>query len=814
MNDDRNKRQRITHACDLCRKKKIKCDGARPTCSNCSNSRTGCIYSETVRKPRPPRKKKSMAKELDSRLEKIESILSILVEESNHKRRLPLEHRSNKSSRSAAVFASGAESGSEKASDKSGSDSNASDRSSSDYSSDGESSHHDQASDPPDIFSPALMEIRRSDQTISDMSDRYSISTMKTSKFLTGNSVLSIFSPKGMNWIQDKSGVSLDPLLETLQSVHDHHQDRLRPLINRIGLNSVPLDRDLVYWCFELYKKGPPIWGMMLPVSKMEAIIKAEFDEDYKKCLGQEERNGFIELLALYSMVALIFSILVRIESMREKLGISAEKARKIEFDYLAASFNHLSKISVCLVSNVLCLECCCLLFMTANCLDCPHPMFNVIYQAKRFCSDLGLSKKELYSTFSPVDANHRSFLFWLTFVFECDLSMKCGVAFAQFDMQDADIPLPDPKYMDVPQETMDLFNYIIAFFKHTGKIYKIMNDQEKYDKELVIEWVESLESDLETWRLSIPESFRPTFDGPPVVTDITNSYDLTSDLDAFQQGVFEKVTILYLNCSYFQALIDINRFINTYKAKPNVSRSDKRTSMMNSRTSSPKNVPSPRLWDSKKLATARELSLKASRAMINQILSIQGRDRYFLFGPLFFTSNSVITLFIGILTHPTHPMVNHDIDLMLQLGNAYQKLPGLSSMISMVRFWRVLAKFAERAISNAANEVEKKKSKKRKFHSHSDSQLSSDISPDSAFLSGATPSTEQNGINNGHNLNPNLNNNVLTDDSFLDSESMDKFFSATEALSSNILADPGSANNLYQFSNYLYNLDADSSWN
>lgn len=811
MNDDRNKRQRITHACDLCRKKKIKCDGGRPTCSNCSNSRTSCAYSETVRKPRLPRKKKSMAKELDSRLEKIESILSVLVEESNHKRRLPLGHR--RSSKSYRAASAAAESESEKMSDKSGSDSNVSDRSSSEYSSDGDSSHHDQASDPPDIFSPALMEIRRSDQAITDMSDRYTISTMKTSKFLAGNSVLSLFSPKGMNWIQDKSGISLDPLLETLQSVHDFYQERLRPLIGRIGLNSISLDKELIYWCFDLYKKGPPIWNMILPISKMETIIKAEFDEEYKKNLSQDEMNGYIELLALYTLVALIFSILVRVETMREKLGISVEKARNIEFDYLAAAFNYLKKITVCLVSNILTLECCCLLFMATNCMDCPQPMFNVIHEAQRLCNDLGLAKRELLKSFSPVDATHRNFLFWTTFVFECDLSMKCGISFSQLASYEYDVPLPDPAYMEVPQETMDLFNYLIAFFQNSGKIYRIMHDHDKYDREHVVQLVDTLETDLETWRLSIPESYRPEFDGRAAVTDITNSYGFMNELEAFQEGVFEKVTILYLNCSYFQALIDINRFINTYKAKASVGRADKKSSMMNSRTSSPKNAPSPRLWDSKKISNARELSLKASRSMLEQILAIQGRDRYFLFGPMFFTSNAVITLFIGVLTHPTHPLVSRDINLMHQLSSAYQKSPGQLNMVSLVRFWSVLAKFAERAIANSANEVEKRRAKKRKLHGHSDSQLSSDISPDSAFLSGTTPNTEQNGMRSTADMNTNLNNALLTDDSFLESDSMDKFFSATEALSSNILADPGSANNLYQFSNYLYSMDPDSNW-
>ena len=48
--DSSSKRQRINQACDQCRKRKSKCDGAQPTCSTCDNVGKECTYGTPVKK--------------------------------------------------------------------------------------------------------------------------------------------------------------------------------------------------------------------------------------------------------------------------------------------------------------------------------------------------------------------------------------------------------------------------------------------------------------------------------------------------------------------------------------------------------------------------------------------------------------------------------------------------------------------------------------------------------------------------------------------------------------------------------------------
>ncbi|OBZ84950.1 Nitrogen assimilation transcription factor nit-4 [Choanephora cucurbitarum] len=71
-----HKRQRVSRACDLCRKKKIKCDGAAPICGNCKAFQLGCSYQDTTKKRGPP---KGYIEAIENRLHKLEGYLQDIV---------------------------------------------------------------------------------------------------------------------------------------------------------------------------------------------------------------------------------------------------------------------------------------------------------------------------------------------------------------------------------------------------------------------------------------------------------------------------------------------------------------------------------------------------------------------------------------------------------------------------------------------------------------------------------------------------------------------------------------------------------------
>ncbi|KAI8048392.1 hypothetical protein BDF22DRAFT_602910, partial [Syncephalis plumigaleata] len=47
------KRFRRTQACDDCRRRKVRCDGNRPSCTSCLRHGVACHYQETLKKRGP-----------------------------------------------------------------------------------------------------------------------------------------------------------------------------------------------------------------------------------------------------------------------------------------------------------------------------------------------------------------------------------------------------------------------------------------------------------------------------------------------------------------------------------------------------------------------------------------------------------------------------------------------------------------------------------------------------------------------------------------------------------------------------------------
>lgn len=77
------KKRRIQRACDICRRRKIRCDGVPipgNRCSNCVAFRFDCTYVESSKKRAPP---KSYVESLEQRLEKLQSLLQKLCKDDN-----------------------------------------------------------------------------------------------------------------------------------------------------------------------------------------------------------------------------------------------------------------------------------------------------------------------------------------------------------------------------------------------------------------------------------------------------------------------------------------------------------------------------------------------------------------------------------------------------------------------------------------------------------------------------------------------------------------------------------------------------------
>ncbi|KAI8088896.1 fungal-specific transcription factor domain-containing protein [Halteromyces radiatus] len=69
---DLGKRKRLPQACLVCRRKKTKCDGTKPTCNNCERLKQTCSYAASRRKREPRQKHIEI---LEKRVERMERLL-------------------------------------------------------------------------------------------------------------------------------------------------------------------------------------------------------------------------------------------------------------------------------------------------------------------------------------------------------------------------------------------------------------------------------------------------------------------------------------------------------------------------------------------------------------------------------------------------------------------------------------------------------------------------------------------------------------------------------------------------------------------
>ncbi|KAI7892912.1 fungal-specific transcription factor domain-containing protein [Mucor mucedo] len=73
-----HKRQRVSKACEQCRRKKVKCDGSSPHCNNCITLGLACHYKESTKKRGPP---KGYIEAIEGRLHRLEALLGSIVQE-------------------------------------------------------------------------------------------------------------------------------------------------------------------------------------------------------------------------------------------------------------------------------------------------------------------------------------------------------------------------------------------------------------------------------------------------------------------------------------------------------------------------------------------------------------------------------------------------------------------------------------------------------------------------------------------------------------------------------------------------------------
>ncbi|KAK3073124.1 hypothetical protein LTR53_005556 [Teratosphaeriaceae sp. CCFEE 6253] len=566
------KRRRIARACDSCRRKKIKCDGQAPKCSHCLNYKTECIFTQVEKKRAPPKGAKYI-EGLENRLGRMESLLKLsglLAEDDGgrtdlgtlEKRLVEKRQASGSASESPRVVQNSA--GADRAA-RGGAPQEARAPSTN-----GTPTEYQQriisptpanATNPTKKSSPTVRPSTSSPHAITAPSQQQPpadpaqnkpkevdaladqmcsliTNNVGETRYIGSSSGFSIFSPQGIQWVNEKTGdASFQSMIASATSNEDNRHigwDHWKPevfndLFDRKVFKPLPPRQE----CEALLKDYFEHFNQMFPLFH-EPTFMHLVDRQYHSA-GNGEDPPY-DGSGWWASLNVALAIAHRLRVMSNVVG-AAEDAHA--WGYLK---NALAVMAELTMRNTDLLSVQALLGMalflqgTPN----PQPSFFLVAAAIRLAHSIGLHKRGSGFGLNGVESEQRKRVFWIAYLLDKDICLRSGRPPSQDD-DDMNVELPsedppdnignvpldvnndnagptngsstaDAKESGSGAKSMNLFRLMCTFAQIQSRVYKHLYSvraSRQSDGEL-LNTIGSLDTELETWKNSIPLPFRP----------------------------------------------------------------------------------------------------------------------------------------------------------------------------------------------------------------------------------------------------------------------------------------------------------------
>jgi hypothetical protein len=507
------KRRRIARACDMCRKKKIKCDGKMPKCSHCESYKTECIFTHVEKKRAPPKGAKYI-EGLENRLGRMESLLrlsGLLAEDDGGRTDLGtlekrLAERRAKGDAASPLSPPGANSSSKDGSTPTMND--ARDRQ--------PSTTSNGSGPPPGSAGSAAANgtTKRPAKEVDALADQMcSLITNQCgeTRYIGSSSGFSIFSPKGIQWVNEKTGdTGFQHMIASANDDQKGGWDHWKPevfddLFERKVFKALPPRQE----CYALLKDYFENFNCMFPLFH-EPTFMHLVDKQYT--LQPYEGSGWWASLN----VALAIAHRLRVMS-----NVVSHEEDDIAWGYLKnamAVMPELTLRNTDLFSVQALLGMALFLQGTPN----PQPSFSLVAAAIRLAHSIGLHKRGSGFNLNDVENEQRKRVFWIAYCLDKDICLRSGRPPAQDD-DDMNVELPSEDPPDnvgnIPlaqesdgRRTMNLFRLMCRFAEIQSRVYKQLYSvraSRQTDGQL-LNTIGDLDAQLEAWKDSIPLDFRP----------------------------------------------------------------------------------------------------------------------------------------------------------------------------------------------------------------------------------------------------------------------------------------------------------------
>ncbi|KAH6611206.1 Zn2Cys6 transcriptional regulator [Trichoderma cornu-damae] len=703
------KRRRIARACDQCRRKKIKCDGKLPSCTHCTNYKTECVFTQIEKKRAPPKGAKYI-EALENRLGRMEKLLrlaGILVAEDDDL--AELEKRLTEKSQQAAAAHSSAPSSPSRLTSES--EATASPRSS--VTSPGLNKAKGRAQDEKNkpVATPGSMQGEEEVEALSEMMCSLVTNQCGETRYIGSSSGFSIFSPKGIQWINHKTGDDTFQNMISEVSEDDHKWTNWKPeifgdLFQRPVFRPLPSKPEAMSLLKDYFENFNCMFPLFHQPTFMHLVERQYSSDPY-------QGSGWWASLNCALAIAHRLRVMSNLVPQEED-----EKA----WGYLKNAmgvFSELTMRNTDLLSVQALLGMALFMQGTPN----PQPTFLLIAAAIRLSHSIGLHKKGTGFNLNPIEIEQRKRVFWIAYMLDKDLCLRSGRPPAQDD-DDMNVELPDADPEDnignIPladgKGKMNLFRVMCEFAVIESNVYKRLyaaRAAKQSDGELLAT-IGELDQELEEWKDRIPIDFRPEHEIRASHTPLI-------------------LHIVMVHFTYYNCLTTIHRMSIHHGFW---------TSRLANYAISGQNVRplNPRVFSSAMLSTA------AARASISLLKYIPQGDFSCVWLILYFPVSALVTLFGNILQNPLDQRAKSDVRLMNLVVTFLSMLGQEAEQGGVHRMLGVCSEFcriAQRVIEKADKEQSSRRKRKTTETPNSEGpNQSSSPSFAAAAIKSTTPAT------------------------------------------------------------------------
>ncbi|KAH8596956.1 fungal-specific transcription factor domain-containing protein [Bisporella sp. PMI_857] len=690
------KRRRIARACDMCRKKKIKCDGKMPACTHCINYKTECVFTQVEKKRNPPKGAKYI-EGLENRLGRMESLLrlsGLLSEDDNGRTDLgTLEKRlaeKAQSRRASAVPGSDPASPSHSHTQSHNTPNDAASGSTprSALASPEPHPHPQPSQTKAGETRASTAEPEKPAEEVEQLSDMMcSLVTNNCgeTRYIGSSSGFSIFSPKGIQWVNQKTGDSSFQEMISASSVDDNKWMYWKPevfgdIFKRRIFRQLPPKAEAVSLLKDFFENFNCMFPLFHQPTFMHLVERQYSRDPY-------EGSGWWASLNVALAIAHRLRVMSNLVPQEED-----EKAWGYLKNALAV-FTELTLRNTDLLSVQAILGMALFLQGTPN----PQPSFFMVAAAIRASHSIGLHKRGSGFNLNPVEIEQRKRVFWIGYMLDKDICLRSGRPPVQDD-DDMNVELPseDPEdnIGNIPladgKGKVNLFRLMCEFATIESKVYKQLYSvkaSKQSDGEL-LNTIGELDHQLEEWKDSIPVDFRPEH-----------------EIKASHTPLILHVVVLHF--AYYNCLTTIHR-MSIHHGYWTSRLSNYAIQGLNAKPLNPR------------VFSSAALCVSAARASIHLIKYVPQGDFSCVWLILYFPVSALVTLFGNILQNPQDPRARSDVRLMnlvvsfLSMLNSDEENGGVRRMLGVCSEFERIAKVV-------LDKAEKESSSRRKRKTHDD---------------------------------------------------------------------------------------------